>query len=201
MVPLGKIPDRWTGQLGLGMPRPDRRLRAADPGQPRAVVFDRVRDLLLTLQAGLLDPEDRRGQRHDGQPAGAGRAIGANAESIAPVNTTRDEACVIGPVENIQVLGLDLRLDRSGGLSSRLPDRGNLLLGGTANVRASALPVGRPVRRPGRGSSARRSGSPQEIAPTAFPHHGHECKGNRQIDDQRGITYRRAGPGWTERIF
>ena len=94
--------------------------RAANPGQPRAVVFDRVSDLLfLTVQAGLLDPEDRRGQRHDGQPAGAGRAIGADADSIAPMNTTCDEACVVGPVESIEVLGLDLRLDRSDELSSR----------------------------------------------------------------------------------
>ena len=75
------------------MPRPDQRLRAVDPGQRPAVVFDRVRDLLLVnLQAGLLDPEDRGGQRLDGQPAGAGRAIGANAESIAPVHSTCDEA-------------------------------------------------------------------------------------------------------------
>ena len=125
---------RWTGKPGLWLPRPDQGLRAVDPGQRPAVVFDL---LLVNLQAGLLDPEERRGQRLDGQPAGAGGAIGANAESIAPVNTTCDEACVIGPVENIEVLGLDLRLNRAGSLNSRMPERGTLPLAGTANVRAS----------------------------------------------------------------
>ena len=75
--------------------------------------------LLVNLQAGLLDPRDRGGQRLDGQPAGAGRAIGANVESIAPVHTTCDEARVIGPVENIEVLGLGLP-PRSSGQSPQL---------------------------------------------------------------------------------
>src|SRR5208337_5146555 len=165
-------------------------------------VFDRVRDLLLVnLQAGLLDPEDRGGQRLDGQPAGAGRAIGANVESIAPVHTTCDEARVIGPVENIEALGLDFRRDRAGSLNSRMPERGNLRLAGTANVRASpcrwvALFLTRGEdRQPGDLDHRKKYRQRHFLIIDRNP------AGTRQIGDQLGATCRRVGLSWTERIF
>ena len=113
----------------------DHRPRTAHPGAHHAasvaagwaigLTRPARRFTVLEFQAGLLDPADRGRRRLDGQPAGTGDAIGADAQPITPADLARDEGPVVGPVEDLQTIRLDLGLDRAMDLDPGRLSRGD----------------------------------------------------------------------------